>query len=123
MNAARMRTDRMTKGDKFSCFFAKIFSSLYFVAFFFMGDIGWVLYNKFSISPIDPPPFEMKNSFVSDMTLFIDLIIIMVQRRITAIEIKKTQEIYNMEKDTHNDMDHVLNILNDIKSKYLEGKK
>lgn len=129
MNAAKVRQEKLTFGERFATFFARVFSSPKFVAIFFTLDISWIILNKLMEHPIDPPPFEGKNTIVSDLTLFIDLIIVMVQRRINETEIKKTaeilhieknstkktQELLNIEKDTNVDVREIIVLLQDIK--------
>lgn len=95
---------KLTFAYKFSDFFAKVFASWRFVIPFLILLNIWVALNLLGILKTDER-LERVNFFISEATLFIDLVIIMTQRRQTEMDRNKLNAILTAEKSDKAAMD------------------
>lgn len=106
-------TDKITFGHKCSNYFAGKFASWLFVVPFIFAVNGWAFLNGFGYVKIDKD-LAFVNFFISFVTLFIDIVIIMNQRRQTEMDREKLATILRLEKKIDEKLDKIIDL---VKSK------
>lgn len=107
---------RLNFSNKCSDFFAKKFASWRFVVPFLTVVSTWAFLNGCHYVHIDPE-LAFVNFFISIFTLFIDIVIIMNQRRQNEVDREKIAAILSLERNTIKEMKSVRETIDDLHRK------